>query len=370
MTSVHNAFMDYTESDVKTWDRTSDKGFFYVKIPGQAGNWKSSKQRTREKAIQWALVQARGGYEESVTVQEFAKDFFIRGKCEYIDTREDDGVNREDSYWADLRAILENYVFPTWGKHPMATIQPAPFHKWLSGLISERKGTKLSSRTRKRILSTVQTIWSWAVFKGAIKNNPMLSVPRIVAKGVKRRIFNKSELAVIFPQDIKSAWSDPWGLFFLIAYETGLRPQEICALHWEDWRPKSKAFIVWRAVDKKSNIKALKTAEKGVSKKASPVSDRVVELLGEPSTGLIFKRPDGRPLRVDTAGKVFCDGVDRLGIERDGRTLYCLRHGANTRFRTELGDDQARALMGHTTEAMTENYDDPEEEDLLRRVGR
>jgi len=35
-----------------------------------------------------------------------------------------------------------------------------------------------------------------------------------------------------------------------------------------------------------------------------------------------------------------------------------------------LGDELARAVMGHTTEAMTRRYDDPDEEDLLRRVGR
>ena len=55
-------------------------------------------------------------------------------------------------------------------------------------------------------------------------------------------------------------------------------------------------------------------------------------------------------------------------IQLDGRSLYCLRHTANTRMRTDVGDEAARLVMGHTTQKMTEHYDHPDETAIMVRA--
>jgi len=193
-----------------------------------------------------------------------------------------------------------------------------------------------------------------------------------------------AELVAMFPDDLGSVWPGDWGLFFMLLAETGCRPQEVCALTWEDWREAAKVFMVSRAVDRHNGTKDLKTARHGVAKKAVPISNRLAALLTGGRilpAGPIFHRPDGLPYRVDTAGDIFVKVLDRptirppfavprLVLDRDGRTQYSLRHAANTRMRTMLGDEITRAIMGHTTEGMTRRYDDPDEEEMIARVGR
>jgi len=386
------------ESDVRTWDRTHDRGCFYVKIPGRDAGWVSSRQETRSEAIRWALVQARGGTLHEVTLKVFAKDFFLVGQCDYVASRSSEGRSRTSKHWSDLRAVLEHYLFEKWGDWYLPSVTPAQFHDWLINLTSVRNGEKLSGRARKRIRDVAITVWDWAVFRGVITVNQLRAVPSVPQMPVKRRAFRQDELNRMFPANLSAVWPDgrnvrgiSWGVFFLIAAETGLRPQEVCALSWEDWRPFHNAFIVSRAIDEDSELKGLKTEWKGVKKKAAPVSDRLAELLEsspQPHVGLLCSRLDGRPQRVDGCGKVFNQVLDYINpqtkkqyyrqvknmeIVRAGRTLYSLRHTANTRFLTSASARiaaEAQIRMGHTTKSMTDNYDDPDEIELLARVGR
>lgn len=231
-----------------------------------------------------------------------------------------------------------------------------------------------------------------------IDQNVLRTVPPVIIDTEKRRKFLPAEREAMFPEDLSKVWkhgrnmrsvlTPGWGVAFLIHDDTGLRPQEVFALHWEDYRPARKAFIVHRAVEETyKDLKGLKTEFKGIPARAVKVSDRLAKILevGADQTGLLFARKNGLPQRIDTAGDIFCEGLDQLVenglldadgtpkkaplVARQGRTLYSLRHTKNTNTVTEKGRQAAKDVMGHTTDKMTSNYDDPDEEDLLRRAG-
>ena len=377
--------MEYTEKDVRTWDQVKRKGCFYVTIPGGDGKFKASGCDGRREAVAWALMVARGGLAPTMTVAEFCSGFFKPGKWGYVDSHPD----RSADYWKALQTEVDTYILPRWGKMAMDAVEPSAVDVWLAKLESARsvvRGQKktLSARSRASVLSTMNVMWNRAVFSGVIPSNPLATVPRPERDQVKRKAFRLTELAMMFPLRLADVWAEPWGLFFLVAAETGCRPQEVAGLLVEDFRADRKAYIVHQAADRHRGVKALKTARRGVAKKAGPLSDRLTDelanFIGKRKAGLLFSRlwvdPETKeesqvPLRVDTAGDVFTRTLRSLpSLALDGRTPYCLRHTANTRMRTMLGDELARAVMGHTTEAMTRRYDDPDEEDLLRRVGR
>ena len=374
-----------------SWVKYPETGIIYVKIDGK---WKSSGQTDHRKAQAWAKNWRLGGLSAGMTLEDFSVAFFLPGRCEYVASREDsdDRGARTKAYWAKSRAILENYLLPAWGAWPLEDVSAPEFYSWLSDLAGKRYGVKLSNKVRKLIRQTAVIVWDWAVFKGVLKYNRLLSVPKIAGRSVKRRAFRSHELATMFPPHL-SIWphgsvtsdlSPAWGVIFLILAETGMRPQEALALRWEDYRPEARAIIVSRAVGE-DGLKGLKTAGHGVDRRAVPISTRLAcillsnNMVGKRS-GPLFMRTDGDLLRVDTAGKVFCrvlDGVVRPPLEasvkvidREGRTLYSLRHAYNTGTLTRAAKAEAQAAMGHTTDAMTANYDDPDEADLLARIGR
>lgn len=72
---------------------------------------------------------------------------------------------------------------------------------------------------------------------------------------------------------------------------------------------------------------------------------------------------------MESANKHFRASLTRAGIEIDGRTQYCLRHTLNTQLKSILGhSDKLRALMGHSSESMTNNYNHPTAEHLFGEV--
>ena len=391
--------MEWTEKDVKTWDKTDVTGFFYVMIPGRERRWVSSKQRTRKRAVEWALNQASGGVSSIQTVRDFTKDFFVPEKCDYVKSRQSSTRKKTAKHWSELRQLLVLYIVPKWGSFQLGAVRPAQFGKWLADLRSDRYPERvLSDARRAKLLFAAVTIWDWAVYSGVIDQNTLRTVPPVIVDTEKRRKFTPEERAAMFPEDLTKVWkhghnmksllTPGWGVAFLIHDDTGLRPQEVFALHWEDYRPNRKAFIVHRAVGETySDLKGLKTEYKGIPARAVTVSDRLAKILeeGKGQSGLIFARRKGIPQRIDTAGDIFCAGLDQLVetgsfdpdgvpemrslIDRQGRTLYSLRHTKNTNTVTDKGRQAAKDLMGHTTDKMTDNYDDPDEEDLLRRAG-
>lgn len=382
--------MEFLESDVRTWLKYPKTGVYYVIIPGTDGRWKSSGRTDEKAAIRWALTRARGDVTDSPTVAEFGKTFYLRGKCDFVATREDDEDGpRVARYWQDNRQVLVDYVMARWGNWQMDGVMADDFHLWLLNLHSVRDPSKkLSSRVRKRVRDVALDLWNWAVFKRAIKYNQLLSTPKIKPRYEKRRRFTDAERAAMFPEDlgiwrhgrgVVSLLRPAWGVAAMLDDE-GMRPQETLALYWEDYRWDRKAWIVHRALNEEGEGDLKGTATKGIKAKAVPMSDRLDALLqvGRGLTGPVFQREvigaDGKPtldfLRVDTFGKVFCRTLDRAGIQRDGRTLYSLRHGSYTRTVTEEGDAAAQSRHGHTSGQLKPTYDDPDEEDLLLRVGR
>jgi integrase len=413
--------MEWLESDVNTWDRTKDKGCFYVKIPGQDGRWVSSRQDNRKDAIRWALTQARGEMINSPKLKDFAKDIFLPGKCLLVASREADRDGaRTAKHWRDMRQVVVDYLFPKWGAWPMESIPPDKFTEWLLELKSVRRNTLLSGRMRKRIRDAAIEIWNHAVFRRALMYNALLSVPKVGATAEKRNKFSHAEREAMLPENLGTVWrhgenmmcavSPAWGIASLMAAE-GLRPQEVLALYWEDYDFERKGFIVRRAINEEGE-KGLKTSAHGVRQRAVRVSDRLAKLLevGRGHKGPIFLQLNGEFQTVGTFGKVFCkaldgflvkdrgkpllgpDGLPRLNkkgvpainrrgtpildaegnripvLDRQGRTLYCLRHSKNTELVT-VALEGVRQTMGHKTAGMTDYYDDADVQDLWRRAG-
>jgi integrase len=411
--------MDWTEKDVKTWKRSDAGGVYYVRIPGTSG-WKSSGLTRKAAAIEWALRQAGGGHSSDTLLGEYAKDFFIPGLCPIVAIREATGGKNTLKHWDDQRAVLEHYILPRWGKTMVGAIDAKAVFGWLSSpeLIrakpSEESGQEwrkspLSGAHRNRILIVFRAIMAHAVFDRLIQANPLVAVPRMRQTGAPRGTFDEKELAKLFPLDegeMARIWGGlRWATLYMILADTGLRPSEALALRWRDWHGSAHAFVVSRKIDSRGQPGPLKTARKGIAKRVALVRGRTAELIDdlmearlEPGPrsrralpavareddpelldGLLFpatriRHSPYQPMRVGVAGIHFAESLERAGVEANGRTLYCLRHTANTGFRTELGDEAARLLMGHTNAKMTEHYDHPEDAQLvvraLKAVGR
>ncbi|MCP9761025.1 site-specific integrase [Aquitalea sp. S1-19] len=122
-----------------------------------------------------------------------------------------------------------------------------------------------------------------------------------------------------------------------LAIETGMRRGELCALHWQDYKPAIPALKIQMS--------------KNGSSRVVPLSPRAVELLEAlPRSGeLIF---DVEP---DSITRAFRRACDRLGIE-DLR-FHDTRHEATSQlFEDGLEVMEVASITGHKTLSMLMRY--------------
>jgi len=398
--------MDWSESDVKTWRRADKGGVVYVVVPGTSG-YVSSKTKKKADAIEWALNESRGGVRADVTFGVYARDFFIPGICRRVAHMEGAHGKNTLKHWDTLRQLLTAFALPKWGGVMLAAVTSAKVYSWLIDpklstvkAFKEGDGTAsvrpLSIAQRNKLRVTIKHILDQAAFEGLVPAGIVSLVPVQSSDSEEPDTFSQVEMEKIFPLDLDELdriWATRrWAAYGLVlADESGPRPSEVLALRWKDWHPSSQAFVCAEKIDSRGLPGPLKSAKKkkGVKKKILLVSTWTMLVLEDlrtrttpKSTDLLFPasryaRNADQPMRVSAAGSHFLGVLERAGVNRvkdDGgkpRTEYCLRHGANTRARTQHGDAAAQLLLGHAPgSGMTEHYDHPEDAELIARAAK
>ena len=201
---------------------------------------------------------------------------------------------------------------------------------WLIDLKSVRYKQSASDNTKNKTLWCLRYIFQEAKDQGIIANNPAKEVSRIIERSVKRDVFTKAELNILFPQDedeILRIWlTKEWHCYFRIMAVCGLRPGEVSALTWGDYYPDHHGFVINKALcTPTGEIKGLKTDKKGMSERAAFLDDITEVFLQsmKPENAipwdLIFKNSSDGPYRSETGRKHFAWSLKRADINAAGR---------------------------------------------------
>jgi integrase len=161
----------------------------------------------------------------------------------------------------------------------------------------------------------------------------------------------------------------------MIMGSCGLRPQEVGALTWGKWSRTMHGLAITHKIDpdSKQRVKGTKT---GYSK-AVALSRRAEELLllheatsekTDPDNLIFNPKEAAGGIQSDTSNKHFKAACKRAGVERGDRTQYSLRHSFNTYALQILDRKEVQSLMGHRTDAMTNRYDHPADQQLIERI--
>lgn len=111
--------------------------------------------------------------------------------------------------------------------------------------LKREKQEGLSYKHAATLKSIYKQIFDFAIVKGYIGSNPVLSVkvPRGMPRG--RREAPAAEIV----KAIKAGLSAPFGDFVALLFYTGMRTEEVAALRWDDIDQKQGVISVRRAVD-------------------------------------------------------------------------------------------------------------------------
>ena len=274
---------------------------------------------------------------------------------EYVGTPEDPGEylkyskanKRPNSHRRDTTSAKNILAF--FGERRLNSITPMLIEHY------KRKRTREDGRavgTVNRELAFLKHVYTLAIRDRLTLSNPVKEV----------EMFNERQRTTVFSREqeagLLSGLKPENQRVIICAVETGTRKGEVKALDWK--HVDLVRGLIW--------VEAAKT-DKG---REIPISPRLKAVLLETPKlariGLVFKRPNGAPIKSLRTDFVKAREAAGLGPEYN---FHALRHTFGTR-QDEMGTGSSTlaALMGHSTIVTTQRYTHPDREAKRQAIKR
>lgn len=122
----------------------------------------------------------------------------------------------------DYTARIDKHIIPRIGSIPLTKITPSTIRIVLNAIVGERN--------KKYIYMLLRAILQQAYIDGIIRRNPCIAVKPPKYKPQEKKIISPQEFYLL----VNYAGTEQYRRIFILAYYTGMRRAEICALKWEN----------------------------------------------------------------------------------------------------------------------------------------
>lgn len=344
---------------------------YYYYVYDESGNRKqfSTGQKNEIDAYKYCIELLKNGKLLPVKFKdfnEFCKEWFVYDKCQYIKSRLNRGFSFSRSTAKNKRNTLTKYILPVFGNKAMDLITTNEIEFWLLDL--KKKG--LSNSTVNSYLSTFKQILNEAYRTGVINQNPgnKISPFKVVTKD--KGILTDIEYYKLFSKvNLDKVWeSETFRTICLLASKTGMRIGEIRALKCENIYKDH--IVVKHSFERGYELKSTKS---GKLRKV-PITEDIHSTLQEfmnPENEYLFMGSKGKPISYFLITNKFYKALENIGIDKTQRksrniTFHSWRHYFNSKLRISgVPDAIIRAVIGHSSIQMTENYTNIQLEDCI-----
>lgn len=325
---------------------------------GHRTSGKSTGTTNKSRAITYCnklLAQGRLVPQDDPTMSEWVREYhwWEPDRCKYTAREKLRGAELSKRYIDVARQAVNNHILPRWGDVKLSDINSIDVENWLLSLRAT-----LAAQTCNNILGVLSVMLSEARRIGIIDRNPCSDVRQLAKDSKPRGILTLDEAGqILSPDSLDTLWS---GLIRhytanLIAASTGMRRGEILALRREDIRPDH--IHVAHSYDDTHGLKGTKTG--GVRDvPLPPLTQEFVNAISQP--GFLISANGGEtPINGNQLTRKLRRVLDTVKIDWRTRniTFHSWRHWYNTQLRARgIPDSKIRAVTGHATAAMTDNY--------------
>lgn len=274
------------------------------------------------------------------TFQEFATSWYNRYQ---VNLR----VSTRTSYWHTLQKLLAY-----WGETPIDQIRASA----ITDMLQSFSEANLSASYIKKLRSMLYQIMDSAEADELISRNPVRYVKYREDSGRREKsAFTAQEIQLITalkPGKLRD--------FVILALATGMRTQELLALHGNDISVNGTAISIAHAVNMHGNIPAIGLTKSLSSVRTIPTPtfvQRIASKYRSYGDSLIWQSPQkpNRPINPSTYRAAFT----RLCKAASVRTLtpHCCRHTYITQLHAHgVNMSTIKALAGHSRRDVTEGY--------------
>ena len=338
---------------------------------------KSTGQTSRARAEQWCVDYLQTGHgqivkRESITFQEFSRDFFKWESAWALDKRVR-GLRISMGHCQDMERLLNLHINPGLGTSRLASIDRTIIKNFRNDMYSRG----YSGNTINKTLCAIRAILESAEEQGLIK-----FVPRI-----DRAADNPKTKGILTPEEVKRLFSFKWETTAahchpsrpdfmgyvgnLLAASTGLRLGELQALTLQDIHLDAGYIRVWRSWSKKTESlnNTTKTGKERNIYIPSNVAAEIEKLImmnpapDNPESFLFFGEiKHDRPADCKFFIKSFYRALATIGIDEEERkqrniTFHSHRHWLNSLLiNSKIPLQKVQSITGHVTADMSQHY--------------
>lgn len=135
--------------------------------------------------------------------------------------------------WEDATSIrhrqdLDVHLLPALGRRKLDAIEPADLNR----LYTRMTVAGSSPRTVQHVHNTLRAVCNWALRQGLLARNPADAAVVPVRRRVPRTLPDLAQLEAVLQLAADDA-DGFWSTWLRVAFFTGARPAEVCALRWE-----------------------------------------------------------------------------------------------------------------------------------------
>lgn len=370
---------------------TKHGGIYYYRLGADPKRIRHSTGCTTEKQAREyceKILKSDEHRKTSLLFKDYAKDFFVEGKCSYLRNREMEDKPIGSKLASDYRGYINNYLIPYFGNQEINGITSMEIRDWRSQLkegkiFAKNMNHPPANATLNHVLRIMGIVLAQAEEEKMILQNPMNKVKSLSKRVYKKRdILTKEEIEKLFPND-DEALINIWGdyekasMLFLVL-TSGMRSGELRALQWSDIDWKNRGIRITKAITAENEI----GQTKGKKPRGTVAPLRAFELLkkwkdlssNQAPTCFIYPGKDGKSF--SSAGRLrsaLQNALSKVGINTDGSrniVVHSLRHTYNSTMYYVLPPEVLRGTIGHETEAMTERYSHLSPDDAIKQYGK
>ena len=244
-----------------------------------------------------------------------------------------------------VKSRLNNYWMPEFAHWPITQIRYGDVQEMMRGIYRKQ----LAAKTLREILNDGGSVFELAIKSRWITDNPC----NLISKEIKKE---KREIDPFTATDMKqllAALPENLRIFYLIRYHCGLRPGEVIALRWSDY--KDGMFHVHR-----NRVYGLEGTTKTDTERMVPVHPAVKKALLDAPRVLhsdhIVSNQYGKPFTSsNNTGRALVRAMASTGVRY--RDPYNVRHSCACRM-LEAGMKPAYCakILGHSVQTFLTTY--------------
>jgi len=133
---------------------------------------------------------------------------------------------RRPSSLAQASLVIRNHLKPVLGNTPMPHIGRTQLQPIIDAIPAKQKAM------RRNVFAYASILFGWALTRGYIPTNPLLSMAKPDAPKARDRVLTDAEVEVIWTAS--EGLRKPWGHFYRLLLLTGQRKSEVAGLRWEE----------------------------------------------------------------------------------------------------------------------------------------